>query len=1714
MKSHRTCYKTLEEKYQDIKQTNRIFINENIKIHPDKHICLRMEEKFLLRKINRSRNTIFPPIRELMSIAIIMTLIVFHGLRDCTEMKRDVLMRSNLNLGNYLTYFYRNDSYIEDQYIEVNKLIFSIQIGIVKDPSIEGSQYNRDWFSNLYSTVNTTEFLKTILSKEKHELNTVRRGLADIRDFKNLRSSDSILPLTSDLYYFTRLVSSVKVFEKMSLLSNIKDTGRSYKLNEQRKTDYINAPHVELKYDPNIGGSVSYYPFRETDFDTILYYSVSLWERILQQTDFTDFEAIYYNPNFEQIMLFKVHLNFDTTSAIHSSIQCECFKPFGKFKNYPILYWTYFFLFINGLFDLLYIFFDFTIATHIIITSYCYTYKQKHSKFKLENSVSKENKPSCQTNIIFCKFCRGKNDKSNNDKLDDSVFEPVIPNVSNDLNNSNLIIDDNVSFDSKIVTPAIISKRQSILKASQGMDDSSLHQLKHIDFSVHQNSNENCKREINFENELEKNKPEQNEVSNKFLNILNTTPKKIQDDLKQSNLLSLIENKMKTWAEIFIDNVKLIHKKEFTEQLCNKDDKFIAVEIHKHYGSINFIKLGLLFFVYHCCINEEYILKFKNRVFMLFLYLYAVTLREIILKGSTFLYFIYFTIVSLLYQNHRSSDTMLKWFNNENLGGRYLENSKNSSFKEDFFDISEKMAWIYTIERYLVAMCFVLSFLKLVLYANQSNRQIKEAQKLVLLSVRIIYRNINIFLIILLYIILQGFIVHFMYGHLNENFSKLQTVLFLSLNTLSGNFTLYYLIAEHDLFFAIIIAAFNYMLVVIIFMQVILIDVVKVLLDSKNKALEYAKKNPFNFFSIASTIKWLSNSTILCFVRCYNKRKYEKKKQKNENRQIYISQQLKVKKSKQFDIRITDPLYKLQYQYFLGNMVVYTDYWKVTAMNNIIIFIDIIVLLIQIFSLQIQLPNLGAKQNSTFVKITHDNLIQAFNYTNVTTFSEQEVRRTFVDIMPQYLSNKVVKVKKPNNRHWPVSMYINTETSNILSGFVIHTQYNELEETNAGAFKHYTPYKYSNKRKTTGLPIRDLNYTINYYITPQDELDASHFVTNKNVTYKWENDNYYALITSEDLESMIYTFEKLVLDKFINKYTDYVTINYLMNPMKDHKNMALVVLSWKRNGGDGFYFKYEQYNVLIDTENFLYQDGFTIVLNQIYCIFQIIRLTIQTISSWKIYNIWYSFEIQKKFCKFMIMMREKKQHEFTRKISALPIYELCQMISLFILTLSQLITSAFYYFQAKKKEDRLNHQDQFNIDTQIGLIKYVNTLFITKCTLIGLIFLIILLHTQKLIDQISIVPVFKRYRTALIETFKYIVSHVVLQLAFYLVMQSFIIHAINGMDSQAYSQLPNITMVFKMITTLVFVNPEPRMMDWHWLEILLSQLYTLILVNPLKFVLFSIILVEILLHTQKAYTDYEYQVKESDIDNKRTYRDSMMIIKEIVKNTFHIEKNLVVDEFELQTEKWINQVKNPDFYSEFFDYSISSKLSSFKKIGIRETDINVPADRMHNQINKLSACNLEISNVFFKLKLFKKALNSDIFDNDVRVISKKKRLLEKYLDIIVDDGYKANHCISFERMLVSNSEMSIRDPKGKGHFSRKLNKLLNGIKSIESQIILIKLISDDSLKKVLSNITCTMAPKDLTREIKNSPKKKIATSRKRSSAKKQIATSIKGFSAN
>ena len=66
---------------------------------------------------------------------------------------------------------------------------------------------------------------------------------------------------------------------------------------------------------------------------------------------------------------------------------------------------------------------------------------------------------------------------------------------------------------------------------------------------------------------------------------------------------------------------------------------------------------------------------------------------------------------------------------------------------------------------------------------------------------------------------------------------------------------------------------------------------------------------------------------------------------------------------------------------------------------------------------------------------------------------------------------------------WPRSQFINTDALSIVTDFVIKTNYREIEPNPDQRFIAYAKKIYTNKIKTTGLPVKDDAYTINYYET-------------------------------------------------------------------------------------------------------------------------------------------------------------------------------------------------------------------------------------------------------------------------------------------------------------------------------------------------------------------------------------------------------------------------------------------------------------------------------------------------------------------------------------------------------------------------------------------------------------------------------------------------------
>jgi hypothetical protein len=102
---------------------------------------------------------------------------------------------------------------------------------------------------------------------------------------------------------------------------------------------------------------------------------------------------------------------------------------------------------------------------------------------------------------------------------------------------------------------------------------------------------------------------------------------------------------------------------------------------------------------------------------------------------------------------------------------------------------------------------------------------------------------------------------------------------------------------------------------------------------------------------------------------------------------------------------------------------------------------------------------------------------------------------------------------------------------------------------------------------------------------------GTYTIDSRNVTYTWKNDDYYAGISYDinKTANYIYTFEKLVLDEYINKYTNDISLTFLMNSAQDLQNYGLFRFKWTRASGcDAFYFSMEHvYCTWIDHSTFI-----------------------------------------------------------------------------------------------------------------------------------------------------------------------------------------------------------------------------------------------------------------------------------------------------------------------------------------------------------------------------------------------------------------------------------------------------------------------------------------------------------------------------------------------
>lgn len=291
---------------------------------------------------NVTRNTIYV-LRELITLILTGILITTIPIRDCNEMKRDVDLRGSTELGEYFNYQEKKSRFVGDGFTELNKIILYGIFGSYKDPETEGFDHMpTGWIQQLVPNIDSVAFVSSALTLSTESHDTRVRGRADIHDYRDRRSSATILPLTGEVQYFTKFVSWIKNEASWSEQIPIKDTNRFYRSSKQLKTTQ-QGPSQSYDYNEVTGGTLIYFDVFGTGFFsslTVLF--ETFWGQINIHMRQTSYTKIFWNPNMRLLMYYQTSVSLTPGGLWDITNVADCTKPFREHESFQQRYYHWF----------------------------------------------------------------------------------------------------------------------------------------------------------------------------------------------------------------------------------------------------------------------------------------------------------------------------------------------------------------------------------------------------------------------------------------------------------------------------------------------------------------------------------------------------------------------------------------------------------------------------------------------------------------------------------------------------------------------------------------------------------------------------------------------------------------------------------------------------------------------------------------------------------------------------------------------------------------------------------------------------------------------------------------------------------------------------------------------------------------------------------------------------------------------------------------------------------------------------------------------------------------------------------------------------------------------------------------------------------------------------------------------------------------------------
>lgn len=1020
------------------------------------------------------------------------------------------------------------------------------------------------------------------------------------------------------------------------------------------------------------------------------------------------------------------------------------------------------------------------------------------------------------------------------------------------------------------------------------------------------------------------------------------------------------------------------------------------------------------------------------------------------------------------------------WFGNLNLEADYLKGEDdNPEFKHELFEMTRDMMEKFTLERRLFAVILIIGFHRFNFYVTTAHPIFQKIFKLNIMSSIIMRRVLIMFFVMIVYAVFQATLVHLNLGSQDKQLSNYLTVLYMSISTLIGGGILYIKVAEYNVMLAICQGVFNWFFNILIITNVLRTTVSDYFMAERERKLKFPKKvDPYAFRSLGRSCQAIGQGFMNSISWQCNRDKYRQRIASQQLGQIFDDDNKLLKGNRRFDISITHSCYIKYSDFFQGNVSLYTSKAFVSQKRTTLKLLNILCMTFLIFTfMSVQTLFKQTVEAGDIVGVT-EKWLRILTTTEANPQSEFELRRIFVDSQPLLLSRGIVETKQPM-KGWPNTQYINTEVLNTVTDFVIKTTYKEIQPNKDSQFAVYAKKVFTDKTKTTGQPIKDDTYKINYYETYPVEGKAAppqigtYTIDSRNVTYTWKNDDYYAGISYEKNKTAdyIYTFEKLVLDEYINKYTNDISLTFLINSAQDHQNYGLFRFKWARASGcDAFYFSMEHvYCTWIDHSTF-FQVVIAVFLNMTYSVL-ILALQIKDFSSSnQIYNLWHKIEILKKFNTFMLKMRTRKKSEFARKFAVIPLAPAVITIVMTIINIYILVSIQRLYMQSQKHKETLE-VESMNLEQQIKAIEYAEDLRTWMMSTLSGIVIQILIYMLKIFQSMVVVPSLVPLRAAILYAFNYITKTQILPVMGMVVIIHLAAHSLLGAYVPEFSNPLNIRASFKQLTRIWDPYPHSGYKGTDGIVILWNiQLSTAMLI-PIRHIVFGIAQNLVEIRWNAIAQKYDSYGEEDPFKFRQSIIQLFPNLKEIWYNYWSETSVMLLYKYNCKLAEFCRIVPKPKFFSEFTDYTIAQKLKPHTRL--HSADAEQIEENVDNQCFNLCEYSETSSDIFFRLILYQKQLLSKYQGNPqlakewARLDKSLAKLYYKMLNVVIDNGEKLNEYLAFERVIPQT--MQLRNKKierRRGRHVREfgVGKYLGEIQQLEKMTHLLQFVDHSDFR--------------------------------------------------